>query len=337
MENEFIKVLWVEDDPFVTQSYPMEAEDYSLELVPFRCWREAEAALRENFSQWDAVILDAKCKLESDSPDNAVSFLLNAQTSLVSICKEKNRHINYYILSGGAENEINDCILDTNVRYWDKDMHKKYYSKETDREILFRRIRAHMRESQHYQIRSMFYKPVFDAIATAGLDPDLNVIMEDLLGPIHFGGVNDMDYNNRMKDVRRGLEYIYRSMIVHGILPPEIRVVKGQKDNIKLEWASKILNGKEVPEINAYPKKSVCSPIMSKCIWTMTDTVGSNVHTTDTETAPGSIYTYLNDVNGSSYLIRSFSLQLCDMILWYSGYLRQHPDTGHNAANWKND
>lgn len=323
MENDMFKVLWVEDDPIVTESYPHEAEDYDLWLVPFRCWREAEAALRENFSQWDAVILDAKCKLESDSPDNAVSFLLNAQTSLVSICKEKNRHINYYILSGGAENEINDSILDTDVRYWDKDMHKKYYSKETDREILFRRIRAHMRESQHYQIRSMFYKPVFDAIQEAKLAPEMNVIMEDLLTPIHFGGITDKDYNNRIKDVRRALEFIFRSMISNGILPDGIRVVKGMKDSIKLEWASKLLNGKDVPEINAHPKEALCPPAMGMCIWNMTETIGSSLHTAGEETEKGSFYTYLVNVQDSPYLVRSFSLQLCDIILWYSHFLKQ--------------
>jgi hypothetical protein len=67
----------------------------------------------------------------------------------------------------------------------------------------------------------------------------------------------------------------------------------------------------------------------------ITDAVGSNVHTTDLDTAKDSIYTYLKDVNGSSYLIRSFSLQLCDIILWYNNYLKQHSDAEQNATNWK--
>ncbi len=336
MENNLFKVLWVEDDPIVTESYPLEAENYDLYLVPFRCWREAESALKENISQWDAVILDAKCKLEPDSPENAVSFLLNAQTSLMTICKEKNRHINYYILSGGAENEINDCILDTNVRYWDKDMHKKYYSKETDREILFRRIRAHMRESQHYQIRSMFYKPVFDAIQETGLNPEMNVIMEDLLTPLHFSDITDKDYNNRFGNIRKGLEYIFRSMIAYKILPEEVRTITRQKDEINLSWSSLFLSGKPNEKLPYGPKETVFPRIISNNVMNMIFAPGSYLHTNDPEYKQYDTTSYLHMVDDSSFLIRSYSLQLCDIIVWYKNYLREHSDPEQNRSNWTN-
>lgn len=334
MENYLFKVLWVEDDPRVSESYPLEAENYDLHLVPFRCWREAESALKENISQWDAVILDAKCKLEPDSPDNAVSFLLNAQTSLMSICKEKNRHINYYILSGGAENEINDCILDTNVRYWDKDMHKKYYSKDTDRELLFRRIRAHAKESQHYQIRSVYYKPVFDAISEARLSPETLIIMEDLLTPIHFPNLDSLpskDYNNRILQVRRILEYIFRSMVDCKILPPE--VIAGSKGKVNLTWSSLLLSGKEVKEgdTNISPKESIIPTVMGSLVWRMIDIVGSGVHTSS---LPKDVRAYWDETDNSPFLVQSFAMQLCDVIVWYNAYKQGHSDLEKNEFNY---
>ena len=43
--NDLIKVLWVEDDPDVTSTYPLEAENYDLELVPISCWDDAKVEL----------------------------------------------------------------------------------------------------------------------------------------------------------------------------------------------------------------------------------------------------------------------------------------------------
>ena len=42
---DFIQVLWVEDDPKVTETYPLKAESFDLELVPFPCWDDAKTAL----------------------------------------------------------------------------------------------------------------------------------------------------------------------------------------------------------------------------------------------------------------------------------------------------
>ena len=37
---------------------------------------------------------------------------------------------------------------------------------------------------------------------------------------------------------------------------------------------------------------------------------------------------------GSTYLLRSFTLQLCDLIIWYRNYLREHTDYELNALEW---
>ena len=55
---DLIQVLWVEDDPNVTDSYPQEAEIYGLELVSFPCWDDAKEALVRDFDRWSAIILD---------------------------------------------------------------------------------------------------------------------------------------------------------------------------------------------------------------------------------------------------------------------------------------
>ena len=44
-DYDLIQVLWVEDDPKVTETYPIKAESFGLELVSFPCWDDAKVAL----------------------------------------------------------------------------------------------------------------------------------------------------------------------------------------------------------------------------------------------------------------------------------------------------
>ena len=71
MNENLIQVLWVEDDPIITKTFPMEAAAVNLELVPFGCWKDAEEALTTDFSRWSAIILDASCKYKKGDQDKA--------------------------------------------------------------------------------------------------------------------------------------------------------------------------------------------------------------------------------------------------------------------------
>ena len=219
MNPNLIQVLWVEDDPQNIQSYPIEAARYGLELVPFRCWEEAEDALVSDFKRWSAIILDAKCKYKKADHDNASRFLVHALSSITKICTERKRIIPWYILSGGSEEELNDLILDTREE-WDGDWSaKKFYSKTTDRDMLFHRIPYKARVSPEMQIRLVYYPDVFKAIRRAELGDDMEIKMEKLLLPIHTLGHSGEEYNNLMTEVRKCIELLFDSMARNGILP----------------------------------------------------------------------------------------------------------------------
>ena len=59
MNEKLIQVLWVEDDPLVTGTYPIEAARYGLELVPFACWKDAEKALESDFNKVKSTFEDS--------------------------------------------------------------------------------------------------------------------------------------------------------------------------------------------------------------------------------------------------------------------------------------
>ena len=100
--NDLIQVLWVEDDPGVTETYPLKAESFGLELVPYPCWDDAKVALAKEYDRWAAIILDAKCKFHRESADSAIVFLREALKDIAAISKEKRRVIPWYVLTGGG-------------------------------------------------------------------------------------------------------------------------------------------------------------------------------------------------------------------------------------------
>lgn len=336
INKDFLQILWVEDDPECTIEYPLEAVKYELQLCPVGCWDDAIFELNKDYDRWAAIILDAKCKQHKDSDDNAAQFLIHALSGIKEICAAKGRKIPWYILSGGSENELNDLILDDRLE-WDADWKKKYYDKNTEREILYRRIRYHVSQVNFLQIRSVLYRNVFDAIKSIELDGEVELIMEDLLLPLHFKSIENKDYNNRLTKVRECLEYIFRSMMKHGILPKEKLI--GQRGDVNVTWCSKLLAGEDIEKdrkkiIVSYG--SVLPLLLKDNIKEMLFSVGAYVHSKD-DLAEHSRRTkeYLAMVDNSTYLTSSFALQLCDLILWYKNYLQAHDNMEENKKLWE--
>ena len=329
---DFIQVLWVEDDPDVTLTYPLDAAKYGLQLVPFPCWDDAKKALTDNFDRWSAIILDAKCKYHRNSDDNAVRFLGEALKDISVICKD--RIIPWYIFTGGAETEVSDSINDDRLK-WDADWkEKKYYSKNTDNDILYRRIKIHAIKSQRLQIQEM-YRNVFDAIEKCSIDDEGYNALEDLLVPIHFPEqIEANDYNDKYAKARSVLEYIFRSMSVHGMLPDWGKQINLQWSSCLLSGmpATKTKDGKEIVVIES--KKQVLPPVLKIVMKEMVRIIPAFCHSDNKEENEIKKEEYLKDVDSSTFLLKSFTFQLCDIILWYRNYLQKHPDAELNALEW---
>lgn len=335
MENtEFINVLWVEDDPGVRATYPEEAAQYGLKLVPFECWDDAEAELKRDYDRWSAIILDAKCKHHKDSIDNAPRFLINATNAITKICHGQ-RFIPWYILSGQAETDIKELIPETRME-WDGDWKKPFYEKSIDRDLLFHRIKYIARKSRSADLKiHEMYKSVFSAIEELDIYVDADIYLTDLLSEIHFPELDDKDYNDKYKKVRQIIEYIFRSMIEKGLLP--------RQKKINLKCSNLILSGYPVTYGRDESKTTiveVTTAVFPKIIQDnmihMMHTAGSDVHTSSADDDDSKhLQEYLNNVGNTSYLLKSYALQLCDVILWYKNYITCHPDEEINALNWE--
>ncbi len=211
MRNNIIQVLWVEDDPKITIDYPRQADMLEgIELYPFSCWEDAELELDRDYSRWDAIILDAKCRFKRSDADKAKRFLSNVFRQIELLAKSKNRTLPWYVLSGVGEDEIHD-LIPLNIPWdadWEKISNRRFYSKNgnviiggkeiPERHALFHRLKLQViNNNNELSVEYNEYPDVFHALDRLGLESKVGFYLMPLLKPIHFKGTKNEDYNRR--------------------------------------------------------------------------------------------------------------------------------------------
>lgn len=340
--NDLIQVLWVEDDPGVTETYPGKAEYFGLELVPYPCWDDAKVALEKEYDRWAAIILDAKCKQHRESADNAVRFLGEALKDIATICKERRRVIPWYVLTGGAESEVSDSITDDRLQWdgdWTKVNHKKYYSKNVDNEALYERIKSHAQKSTKIQILEL-YRETFDYLSSLGREvcEDISVILEAMHFPETHPNFTPRLFYNPM---RKALEGVFRLAGKVDIIP-NVFFAGGI---VNLNQCFMFLIGRDAEKLGyrygAFGEKIVPRHIQD--IMSLIINLGnSNSHSTETshstELNEEEIQKYDKHIialgGNSRLLIFSIALQLCEVTQWMNHYIEKHPDKEKNREKW---
>ena len=341
-DYDLIQVLWVEDDPKVTETYPIKAESFGLELVSFPCWDDAKVALETEYDRWAAIILDAKCKFHRDSADSAIVFLREALKDIAAISKDKRRVIPWYVLTGGAESEVSDSINDDRLQ-WDADWtelnHKKYYSKNVDNESLYERIKSHARKSTRIQIQEL-YRETFNSLSSLGKEvcDDISVILEAMHFPEAHPNFTPRLFYNPM---RKALEGVFRLAGKADIIPNDFFA----GGIVNLNQCFMFMIGRDAEKLGyrygAYGEK--IAPRHIQDIMSLIINLGnSNSHSTEsshlTELNEEEIEEYDNHIialgGNSRLLIFSIALQLCEVTQWMNHYIKKHLDKEKNRQKW---
>ncbi len=127
------------------------------------------------------------------------------------------------------------------------------------------------------------------------------------------------------------VEYIFQSMASNGILPD-------WGDMVNLRYSSLLLAGKKAKKGNTIiveSKKRVIPVTLENMMKTMMDISNAAVHSKSKNKQKVNLPEYLSCVDHSPFLLKSFALQLCDIVLWYKNYLRDHPNKEENALGWE--
>ena len=347
MEQTMIKVLWVDDDPALLKELPREAHGFGLYLEGHECWEEAERALLANFYDYDAIILDAKCKFKKDDDPRAPRFLTNALNRLADIGARNKRTIQWYVLSmgGGEVGDISENIPDSRKEWdgdWENDErnpeHRPYYLKNIDdKQALFSRIKEQYNPSDRTQIKTILYPDVFRAIDACKLDSDVSKLLVDLLMPIHFPCSEGVNEKHLTYAIRKIIDCTFRAMIEEWHLMPSELI---QKKQVKLSPSSHCLLGNDV-WINNNLIMEEGMPITDKItglnIKNMIDVVGNYVHSKNEEdlSLTKNLSEHFEKVANTTYLIRSYALQICDFLMQLEGIVQNNPNKDENAKKWK--
>ena len=362
-DNKYIQVLWVENDPIVTNAYPREAEmlpDARLDLRAFPSWEDAKEALNADYNQWQAIILDAKCKYSREDADKATKFISRVIPEIQELERKYNRFIPWYVLSGEGEDEIRELIGPIRQQWdaqWDRLSNRPFYSKngtvmwggkpKPDRHVLFQRIRTQVEHYDHeFQLEKHIYPDVFASLTrleSNGLDVQAGGFLINLLEPIHFPTTTPSDYNRRYMDLRKFLELIFRHMVDNAILPSIMRIVSKTKDEINLSWSSKFLGEKfqTYDEIwkhvtrDTDENKPLLPKQLGNAIKEAVFQAGGAVHTSQAEAEINmNLDKYLPTVGYSPYMLRSLALSMCDLVLWDDYYFQSHCNKEENEKLW---
>lgn len=219
MEDEVrLNVLWVDDMP--TQDFMNEAYEYGLSITPATSVNMGMSMLKDKSIVWDAIILDANCKITEDEQEQpSLKALKEAVNQLVHMRTE----IPWFVYTGGDYEGVEHLEYMIKERAYDD---RLFYEKPRQRYELYDNIKKAVENSEAYRIRQKyapvcnFYKDhdlieLLKKYESEGFDTDKNVphsvrliiewVMRYLEGvgllPIAFTGTNIAKCSSSLGDI----------------------------------------------------------------------------------------------------------------------------------------
>lgn len=117
-----------------------------------------------------------------------------------------------------------------------------------------------------------------------------------------------------------------------------------KRGGINNTWCSKILSGKEVEVIKdesvSITSKNILPNVLKESFQRLIEISSAYEHAVnknaDEQQLANSRQTsvFLESIGNAPYLLRSMTMDLCNIILWYASYLKDHGDEEMNALDW---
>lgn len=333
MDDVIYKVLWVDDQEEIVDSTKLDADSFGIELDHYSNWQEAEVALRNNFEDYTAIILDAFCKVKpnEDMKDVFISAVL---PSLTLICGEKNRFIPWYILSAGTMKDFSRTVEGARYeheRHHTKEWGQMLYLKDVPDDdpkssrILYENIRK-VGKALTNNIVLFRYKDVFSGLDNIGVRQFVEPILMGILLPLHYPtkypNFNPVLHYTQLREI---LEYLFRACNTVGIVPKQCI----QNGNVNLNQSSMYLAGKDAEKVGVrYGEKGerIVPDYIEGIIRSILEFGNIHSHSVELDEKDLQKIESIFRTAKSRYIIFGLALQICEVIIWFSEYISKHSD-----------
>ena len=338
MSRNIIKVLWIDDDLGVYESFRNIAivPPYNIQFIHADNWIDGKQKLKEEFNEISAIILDAQCKWDKQSIAED-RFLNDVMSELWELFGEVRRTIPWYVLSAGTMKKYAEAIETANSRK------RQSYNKEWGPvswkkvEILSQFVNnpllsqiCEVAKRQSHNIILSRHHDTFKYLGTEGyLSQAARPIMLNALSALYFPEEN-LGFEFQGNPIRKVIEHLFRHANKMGIIPDDflndrrkpqmtdcMRFLIGEHPNyIKIQlWDP----DKEEP-FAVFPKPHYYY------IQNVLNYVHSCSHSEEDEDAP-----YIID-SGEKDLFFAITLQLSHLIAFYGKFINEHWDVEHNKT-----
>lgn len=337
MDN--IKVLWVDDqEGSFVDSFTNNAYDKGIDVTWVSSWEEALPLIESRYNEWSALILDCYCKLKKDGLEDD-EFLSTAINDIAEINGRMHSVLPWYVLSAGNRDNFQGILkyaVKKQREKWDSSWEGIYYDKtavdpesgEYQMDIMLDRIKNISEHKLEYKIKEK-YQDVF-RILNIGIMRDKEIMsktMIDILMALHYPEARPpfepIKYYNLL---RKMVEMIFRVLHTYGILPDDCI---GEHGEVNLTDSSKYLAGLDVTRIGiryGEAKDKVFPSVIAGIVKNILQVANTQSHTISlSKEDDEKVRSYLFQIK-SHYLLFSYALQLCDVIVWLGHYLIEHPD-----------
>lgn len=316
------KVLWI-DDEYQKMDLFIELciAKHNIELVPFKTRREGMEELEEHINEYDAVILDAKAYDESENEVPDLDALRNARDKINQLSSKK--YLPMFIFTGQP-----DLLSDKTF----KSSFGIYYEKQTDNDRLIKDLKQAIQDAPRRQIINR-HSRVFKALDKLGFDVTVKEQVLDLLQLAYCQeGTSVARHKLYYNSLRQLVEHIFRSFNRIGLIPDEF-LVNGK---INLNQSSLYISGKNPIHIGlryGNVGDRIVPRYIENIIRLVLDIGNAHSHTMDLEVMDeNQLDDFFHQIN-SNYLIPSLTMQVCEVIIWCSDYVKRHPDKEINLSH----
>ncbi|MCR5569255.1 MAG: hypothetical protein K6G31_08270 [Paludibacteraceae bacterium] len=342
-DDKEYNVLWIEDESSDMEQMKLFLKRKNINLHVYSTIKQGRTALEQSPCFWDAILLDG----EVPEDEKGVPSLRNTIGLIMWMTRER-ISIPVFIFSG-KDNVVNDesfkaMTTNISVNIYRKNSKVKHGEEDVDVDRALRDDMLKAMDSREDRVLAINYPDLFKALRkidsiseTSCFEREVLSIMLPILRALHNPPKHEeFEPRDKYNSLRQLVELIYRKFIEFRIVP-DCCIDKG---GVNLNQCQMYLSGRIafVKKIYRYPFGEGVLPkhienIMYQVlslgnINSHTFEVGENVDLTEEEQEH---VDELLSSRDSRFIIFGFTLQLMEVIIWLSNYLRDHHDKTENA------